>query len=209
MRMSEYLAEMRHAVEAVVAQLHGEQDKLATLRVELRRLTAQTEEGYRRADFLALNPDLDDEGLGTAIHWDTYFGADKERFHKVKEVETVADRVAAREFSVAALSGNLLQYGKQGLSIRFGKNREGCPDGRLVAGLPLHEVIWQARNQAIHWEEGVFQPRTAQCFEHLMKHADPIFARYKERSMAYEVVRLLGWRSVDDFSRDMKLFDAS
>ena len=69
-------------------------------------LTAATEDGYRRADFLALNPDLDDEGLGTAIHWDTYFGVDKDRYYKDKDAASTAERVTARKSSVAALSGN-------------------------------------------------------------------------------------------------------
>lgn len=206
MKLPQYLAEISHAVATVLGELHAENQHLARARAELASLTAATEDGYRRAEFLAMNPDLDDEGLGTAIHWDTYFGVDKDRYHKEKEAAQAAERVAARDFSVSALSGSLLQYAKQGLALEFGRQREGCPVGREIAGLPLHEVIWQARNQALHWEEGNFHPPTVRCFEHLAANVDPRFGEYRNRSMAYEVICLLGWKVSDDFIRDMSLF---
>jgi hypothetical protein len=52
-----------HAVETTVAEIHREHGALAQVRAELARLIAVTEDGYRRAETLALNPDLDDGGL--------------------------------------------------------------------------------------------------------------------------------------------------
>ncbi len=207
MKIPDYLNEIRHAVTTVISEIHGEIARLESLRQELAKLTAATEASYRRVEFFAMNPDLDDDFLGTAIYWDTYFGVDKDRFHKNVETEQAAQRVATHEFSVSALAGSLLQYGKQGISLCFGKKRVGCPDGRTVVGMPLHEVIWQARNQALHWEDGVFHPLTVTCFESLAANADPVFSQYKFRSLAYEIVVLLGWKSVDDFCRDMMLFN--
>jgi hypothetical protein len=144
MDIDRYTDEVRHAVSVIVAEIHREQGQQAELQQQLVVLTAATADGYRRVEFLTLNPDLDDDGLGTAIHWDTYFGVDKERFARDAELQAMAERVKAHEFSVAALAGNLLQYAKQGIALRFGKRRDGCPNGRLIAGLPLHEVIWHA-----------------------------------------------------------------
>ena len=206
MNLTDYLAEVEHAVATVIAEIHSEHEHLARLRIELAALTAATNDGYRRAEFLAQNPDLDDEGLGTAIHWDTYFGADKERHHKALAVDSTEEKIETRTFSVAALSGNLLQYAKQGLSLRYGKNRDGCPVGRELVGLTAHEIIWQGRNQAMHWEEGNPHPPVVRCFEHLAANADASFSEYRNRSMAYEVVNLLGWKTVVDFRRDMQLY---
>ncbi len=206
MKLPEYLAEISHAVATVLDEIHSEAEHLARTRSELTSLTAATEDGYRRAEFLAMNPELDDDGLGAAVHWDTYFGVDKDRYHKEKEVALAAERVAAREFSISALSGSLLHYAKQGLALQFGRQRDGCPVGRQIAGLPLHEVIWQARNQALHWEEGKFNPPTLRCFEYLAANVDPRFGEYCNRSMAYEVICLLGWKVPEDFIRDMALF---
>ena len=206
MNLHDYLAEIEHAVTTVISEIHAEHEHLARLRGELTMLTAATDDGYRRAEFLALNPDLDDEGLGTAIHWDTYCGPDKERHHKAEAVEATESKIAARGFSVAALSGNLLQYAKQGLSLRYGKHRNGCPVGRELVGLPVHEIIWQGRNQAMHWEEGDPHPPVVRCFEHLAANATATFSEYKDRSMAYSIVSLLGWRTFEDFKRDMLLY---
>lgn len=206
MHLTAYLAEVDHAVRTVILEIHAEHEHLASLRKELATLTAATDEGYRRADFFALNPDLDDEGLGTAIHWDTYFGPDKERYHKAEGVAVTEEKVLARRFSVAALGGNLLQYAKQGLSLRYGKKRDGCPVGRDLVGIPVHEIIWQGRNQALHWEEGEPHPPVVRCFDHLAANADPVFSEYRDRSMAYEIISLLGWKTADDFSRDMRLY---
>lgn len=206
MDINTYLAEIEHAAGMVISEIHADGEQLARLRLELVTLTAATDDGYRRAAFLALNPDLDDEGLGTAIHWDTYFGPDKERHHKAAEVLACEEKIAARSFSVAALSGNLLQYAKQGLSMRYGKKRDGCPVGREVVGLPVHEVVWQGRNQAMHWEEGEPHPPVSRCFDHLAANANPEFAKFRDQSMAYEIVLLLGWKTIDDFLRDMRLY---
>ncbi len=207
MKIPDYLTEIRHAVETVVAEIYREQDILATTRAELAALTAATDDGYRRAEFLAMNPDLDDDGLGTAIRWDTYFGVDKDRYYKNAEYEEVVQRVAARQFSIAALSGSLLQYGKQGISLHYGKKRSGCPDGRIVASIPLNEIIWQARNQALHWEDGSFHEPTTKCFEHLATNVDAVFAQFQDRSLAFEIIGLLGWNNAEAFFTDMKLFN--
>ncbi len=207
MKISNYLREVQHAVSVVIGEIHREQNQVAVLRGELSALTAATDDGYQRSNFLAMNPELDDDFLGTAIHWDTYFGVDKERFHKNVELDDGLSNIAAHEFSVAALSGSLLQYGKQGLSLRFGKHRAGCPDGRMIGGQALNEVIWQARNQALHWEDGTFSAAVVQCFDTLAMNVNAVFGQYRNRSMAFEVVELLGWRTVEDFSRDLMFFD--
>lgn len=206
MKIPDYLNEVEHAVTTVITEIHREIEQLKALRSDLSKLTDATGDNYRRVEFLAMNPDLDDDFLGTAIYWDTYFGVDKDRFHKNIETEIAAQRVAAHEFSISALSGSLLQFGKQGISLHFGKKRIGCPDGRILVGMPFHEVVWQARNQALHWEEGTFHPPTVTCFEALSK-TDPVFEQYKYRNLAYETVLLLDWRSLDDFRRDMMLLN--
>lgn len=206
MMITDYLKEVEHAVTTVITEIHRENDQLSALRSELAKFTAATDDGYHRVEFLAMNPDLDDEFLGTGIYWDTYFGVDKDRFHKGIEIQSAVKRVAAHEFSISTLSGCLLQFGKQGISLHFGRKRACCPDGRILFGMPLHEVIWQARNQALHWEDNSFRPPIEDCFQTLAK-SDPVFSQYKCRSLAYEIVLLLGWRSLDDFRRDLMLLN--
>jgi hypothetical protein len=206
-KIANYLIEIEHAVSTVIGEIYRESDQLAEIKQELVKLNAATEDGYRRVEFLAMNPELDDEGLGTAIHWDTYFGPDKERFHKQSDHDEIESRLNAHELSIAALSGSLLQYAKQGISLQYGNKRTGCPQGRVIAGIDLHDVIWQGRNQSIHWEDGSFHNPTENCFQTLAQNLDPIFNDYKNRNMAFAIVKALNWKSVDDFKNDMKLLD--
>ena len=207
MKISNYLIEIRHAVETVIGEIHREHKILETLQADLVPLTAATEDGYRRVEFLAMNPELDDDGLGTAIHWDTYFGPDKERYYKAAEVDDATQKLDAHMFSIAALAGSLLQFAKQGIALRYGIERKECPIGRIIAEMPLHEVIWQGRNQAIHWEEGGFRKSVERCFQQLTESASPMFGEYLIRNMAYEVVSILGWSTFDAFATDMMLLD--
>ena len=207
MKISDYLQEIQHAVETVIGEIHQEHQAVEALQAELALLAAATEEGYRRVEYLAMNPDLDDEGLGAAHYWDTYFGPDKKRFHKASEAEDATQKLDAHKLSIAALAGSLLQFGKQGIALQYGKERKGCPHGRMIADLSLHEVIWQGRNQAIHWEEGSFGNPVEICFGQLANYANPVFNEYKNRNMAYEVVGLLGWISFNEFAEDLKLLD--
>jgi hypothetical protein len=205
MQLSNYLAEVNEAVHTVMAGLKNENEHLKKLRSELDLLTHETAAGYETVAFLVNNLDFDDEGLATGIYWDTYFGPDKTRAQKMNEIQTVLDRISARNFSVTALAGSLLQIARQGISAQYGKTKTDCPLGRKIYGLPLHEIIWQGRNQALHWEEGKFHTPVNDCFEHLGTHADPVFKGFRERSMALEIIELLKWTTPEDFFRDMKL----
>lgn len=208
MQLSNYLAEVNEAVHTVMAGLKNENEHLEKLKAELASLNLEVATGYETVQFLVNNPELDDEGLATGIYWDTYFGADKASSQKANEVQSVVDRISARNFSVTALAGSLLQIARQGISAQYGKTKTGCPLGREIYGIPLHEIIWQGRNQALHWEEGKFHAPVNYCFEHLAIHANSVFKDFQERSMALEIIDLLKWATPDDFFRDMRLLSS-
>ena len=210
MRIRDYVGQIQHAVDTVIGILHIEHDRVEQARDEARRLTRATRAGYSQADAAsALASDFDDDPLfGTAIHWETYFGVDKERFHKEQAVASLGEVLLARELSLGALAGSLLQYGKQGIALQYGRKRTGCPGARIVGPASLSDLIWLGRNQALHWEDGKFNDDVEACFEKLAAF-DPAFAAYKTRSMGYEVVALLGWRTFAEFERDLLLLGGS
>lgn len=209
MRLRAYLPEIRHAVETVIADLHSEHDRVTDLRARVERLVAATQAGYAQSEAVAMNSELfdDDPMLATAIHWDTYFGVDKERYYKDAELRSLTDSLAAKELSTSALAGSLLQYAKQGISLQYGRQKTGCPAGRNIGSQAISEIIWQARNQALHWEDGSFSQSVQDCFLKLAAEVDPIFAGYTGRCFAFDVVGLLGWRSFADLERDLLLLD--
>lgn len=203
MTLTEYLNEMEYAVTRVIESLWHEHDEAARLRKEIDELRKVAADNYARAQSIQQNAeDTDDLMIGVGIHWDTYFGEDKEQYYKSKDLDVLEERLAAREFSYSSLAGTLLQYAKQGLSASFGKPAN-WPNGRLVSSQDLKTIILESRNQSEHWEEGNPFPKVEQCFNTLAAEKGPEFAQYKTKNLAFEVVSMLGWRSYADFKNDL------
>lgn len=103
--------------------------------------------------------------------------------------------------SAAALANALLQIAKQGIS----SVHEGAvsPVGRLIGTQNLSVVVWEARNQAMHWDSGEARKPMEACFVTLAREMDPKYGEYLKRSLAFDVVELLGWRTVDAFNADL------
>jgi len=203
MTLTEYLNEMEYAVTRVIESLWHERDEAAGLRKEIDELRKVAADNYARAQFIQQNAeDTDDLMIGVGIHWDTYFGEDKEQYYKSKDLGVLEERLAAREFSYSSLAGTLLQYAKQGLSASFGKPAN-WPNGRLVSSQDLKTIILESRNQSEHWEEGNPFPKVEQCFNTLAAEKGPEFAQYKTKNLAFEIVSMLDWHSYADFKNDL------
>lgn len=216
MKIKDYLSEIEPAVTTVIEEPHREERHVADLSHTLDQLTKATEEGYAEVEqinkmdeYLSSIPGYQDDDplLSTAIYWDTYFGVDKERHLTNKDLREAMLRLAAHDFARNALSGALLQFAKQGLSIRYGKSLSACPKGRPIGSQSITDVIWQGRNQAIHWEEGQFRSTTEATLKQLAKDFGPPYDQYASRSLAYEIVSVLGWQSFADFSKDLLALD--
>lgn len=203
-KMNKYLEEIEHAVVGALEILWADVEKLDEQRQKTAALTASTLRGYQQADFLSLNPDLDDEGLGTFTFYDTYFGPDKERSQSETAEEVLAERIATLEFSNGAMAGSILQYAKQAISIAH-HGLAGCPDGRAIGSQTVKTVIWQARNQAMHWDEGHLNASVVACFTALATDFAPVYLDYHSKSLAFEVVQLLDWRNLERFRADLEL----
>lgn len=198
MQMIECLTEIRHAAESIISLIWAEHEAAEESAAKLHRLRNETEAGYRQA--AALNDFDDDEGLATAIYWDTYFRPDKDRFHAAAALEKLQALWEIRAYSRSALSSSLLQFAKQGISIVHG---DRIMAGRIVEGRPLTEVIWEGRNQALHWEDGKPHARVISVFECLSQRHQ-MFADFKARNLAFDVVWLLGWRDWPSFEADLR-----
>jgi hypothetical protein len=202
MDMQTYLNEIEHAASVSINAVWNERIEAEALEERVSKLTAEMEEGYRRAAVFQECEDPDDVMLGVGIHWDTYFGADKERYHAQDDLNTVQAKLSVRQFSVDSLSASLLQFAKQGISIVHG-GLTNCPHGHAVGSQTIAAIIWQSRNHSLHWEGGSFRSPVATCFSALEAEVDPKFGQYTNRNMAFEVVELLGWRSFQEFSNDL------
>lgn len=203
MTLIDYLNEMEYAVTRVIDSLWHEHNEADALLKEIVALKKAAEDSYARAHFIQQNAeDADDLMLGVGIHWDTYFGGDKDQYHKSKDLESLEARLRTKEFSFSSLAGTLLQFAKQGLSVSFGKP-ENWPLGRSIGSQTLKTVILEARNQSEHWEEGAPRAPVERCFKSLAAEIGPQFGQYKTKNLAFEVVSILGWRSFTDFKSDL------
>jgi hypothetical protein len=200
--MTEYLKEIEHAGTETLRLVWSEQEQYEALEAKLAALGAEITDTHERVAWLQANPDFDDDLQSTAMHWESYFGPEKEAFHADAEKRSTEALIAARGFSTDAQSGNILQYAKQGISLVH-RGLNACPEGRHIGLLPMRNVIWQGRNQAIHWDEGRFTQSVRTVFEGLARDIDPKFSAFTSRNMAFEVVSLLGWRGFADFERDL------
>jgi hypothetical protein len=205
MRMGDYLLEVEYATTNLLAIIWKERERLRSLETDVASLTKRAEYNYRRAEFVSANAeDHDDVAMATGLYWDNYFGDDKERYYKNKDREKLIEEIAAHAFSVGSIAGSLLQYAKQGVSLCH-RGLVACPNGRGFGSQFLKDIIWQSRNQTMHWEEGRLSSQVRQCFETLAKEINVSFEDYQKRNMAIDVIDLLGWTDFAKFRDDMLL----
>lgn len=200
MDMKTWLAETQHAYGSLIPLVWEEQRHFDEALQRLTELDAATEEGYGRAQ-ASLNDFDDDEGLGTFNYWETYFGADKDRHHAAIATAERQQALEARAFARSSLASAVLQIAKQGISVVHGGLHAG-PNGREILGVHLKDLIWQARNQAMHWEDGKPHKAVIECFDKLAQ-ADSMFASYAERNLAFEVIMHLDWHDIAAFEADL------
>ena len=205
MDMKGFLSEIEFAVTVSLGAVWKERDRLQEVQAKVAALTPTVAHEYARAEAIAMNAeDADDVMLATGVHWDTYFGPDKDLYHRSAEAVELGELVSVHAFSCSAQSGSVLQYAKQGISLVHA-GPSACPNGRSIGSQSLKNVIWQGRNQAIHWEEGKLNSAVKSCFQTLAAEYDPTFADFLSRSLAFEIVGVLEWRDYAAFEADMLL----
>lgn len=208
----DFLKQSKYATEPVIDLIWGEKELLNNLQRDLTRLIAEAENGYRRAApnpaDTPFDPDFDgpdDVMARTGIYWDTYFGADRESYIVTEEIVKLDQSVELKKFSTQLLSSALLQIAKQGMSIVC-KGFDNSNDGRMIESLSVKNIVWQGRNQAMHYNEvkPLHLPVT-ECFNTLVKEHEGKFDNYQNDPKSFEIVDLLQWNSWESFENDMIL----
>ncbi len=203
MEIQAYLGEIEHAARQLLAGIWREDHEVSSLAERVTALAAAARAEYGAASAMGIDAETPDDVMqATGRYWDTYFGADKGLDAKSDELEQAQARLALHGFSRAALASALLQFAKQAISLAHG-GLQACPDGRPVGTQPIKAVIWQGRNQGIHWEDGHFTRSVDECCERLAHEVDAVFGNYRTRNVSFEVVSILGWRDWDSFRTDL------
>lgn len=149
MNMQTYVALMSYAVERIIETIwHESNVLLEAARQRLTNSTALTNQAYSDMRGTAEGAPEHDE------RWSRWSGEEKIRIYDLIHFQEQQELI---NFSIQASAASLLQYAKQGISIVFkvgGNTVKNLRGGRSFNGEPIANVIWQARNQALHWEAG-------------------------------------------------------
>jgi hypothetical protein len=197
-----YLVDTRHAVETLVKGAFEEEAHLAKISRKLESARKELESLHRQVEFSNLNPDLDDDGIGTSARWEAHFDTGPKTDRLAEQLTRLQKQVADKQFSAGVLAGGLLQIAKQGISDRHG-TLDACPAGRNVGSQGLKVVIWQGRNQSMHYEEGSLSASVLACFRVLFTEFGGDFDKPLTRNLALDIVKLLGWSDAKQFEVDL------
>ena len=176
MDIIEYLSETKYAVENILNLILHDREILNQYKSELRKLEEQLADKevlYR--DFLSKDISDDFSDAQVIQAYQRYYIYEEKTTDKKqliteinnlkKTIKSTNSQLVAREFSIKSLCGAVLQIAKQGLSICYGKE-ENCVGVKMIAGERLSNIIFQARNQSMHFEENLSN-KVISCFNNL------------------------------------------
>lgn len=203
--MHQYLTDTRYASQTLVETIYNEEIILSTLIIEYEKVAPIYE--YLYQDFRESDgaEDVDDAQLMNKFIKMARFNEREDVLGKHKQVNFLQDSIKYKQESISSLAMSLLQIAKQGISIVHG-TLPACPTGRMLNHESLKNIIWQARNQAIHYEEGNPHPPVRACFANLTndygQQFDITIAPVSNKSKM--VLDLLGWQTYTNYENDME-----
>jgi hypothetical protein len=207
--MKRYLQNIEHAVNKIFEAINHEKDELISL-------IQEREGALKEPEFLTKlgwDCDLQEDFDETRVMNFFYTAAEARKVlparlaeidHKIKKI---TDNISLHESSERILCGAILQFAKQGISL-IHQNLDNCPPGRKVGSQDLKDVIWQARNHAIHHEESPnHNKKVLDCFSILETDFGVKFSLqyHPGVNLSKEVIETLHWHGPVAFWEDMLL----
>jgi hypothetical protein len=198
-----YLTDTEYAAIKLFSLVWDEETRLARLQNTLD--AASQERAYAQSIMFA-GPPMTGFGEDTRPHFERKAREAGYRIGTLTaDIAQLDAAIGAKAFSLRALAGAVLQIAKQGLVIGCG-SLQACPPGRQVGPEVLKNVIWQGRNQAMHWEEGNYTAPVVACFQKLEQTFGGGFKLdvTPRQSLAQSILRLLGWSEYGAYVSDMQ-----
>ncbi len=201
--MHQYLQDTAFAAQSLFRLATDEANQLKDFTEKLPPLEQQLK--VHQWDFQTsdLNEDFSDAYVMAAYGRAAKAGQEVERL-KVHVAELQAS-VGTRQHSIQAIAGSILQVAKQGISLVHG-GLAAAPSGRMLGSLAIRDIIWQARNQSMHYEEGTYKKALADLFSTLETEQGPQFSLtiHAKQNRAKQVLDALGWSNYDSYLQDMQ-----
>lgn len=201
--MHQYIIDTEFAAKNLIQLATGEENKLKELKEQLSAVEARLR--IHRWDFESsdLNEDFSDAYVMAAFTRMANAAQQTEALQTQLAVLQVS--IGTHQQAIQAIASSILLIAKQGISIVHG-GLGAAPEGRKIGTASLKEVIWQARNQANHYEEGKFNKHVTDLFLTLEREQGAQFslATHANQSRAKQVITLLGWSSYATYVNDMQ-----
>lgn len=114
-----------------------------------------------------------------------------------------------------SISQALLQIAKQGISSEHCKNKYDCSTNLANIGKQINnkfnvsilDIIWEGRNQSIHYEEANPHSNVRTCFNQLLLDSDikcqSLVGYDLGQNKAYEIVKILDWTDISNYEQDL------
>lgn len=200
--MNSYLKATEHAVEELMRLIYEDSKIWEDLHNQLSKLVMKNEINSLSFE----RNELGDMKL-TKDHPQHILDKSEIFENAINEIEELETQMEAKEHSIAVLSGAVLQIARQGLSSVHGeKALDKIPDIINIDGVPIQNIIWYGRNQALHFEESKPHPKTKDMFDILeyTYGTDIDLEDNKKKCLAKKILDILNWKTYDDYLKDMK-----
>ncbi|MFC4260274.1 hypothetical protein ACFOZ5_14725 [Marinobacter lacisalsi] len=198
-----YLYDTEYAARNLIDLAMGEERQIDKLWSRLEQVDARLK-AYRW-DFHTsdMHEDFSDHYVMAAFH--RMAETNQEANAVRSEIDSLHASIEAKQQAVQSICGALLQVAKQGISLVHG-SKLAAPVGRAIGDSHLRDVIWAGRNQAIHYEDGVFNDSVTSIFSHLEESFGTDFSlgAHPNLSRAAQIVKLLGWTEYNQYESDMR-----
>lgn len=207
--MSHYIQDTSYAVGEIIDLIYREHRTID----DYQKRCANIREYLKGRCDLFVAAEFDDEGIPGGIQ-QAYINLVKAKERAEPEIARYENEIRDLEVSIQtksavalpALATTILQIAKQGITIVQGE-LASCPDGRAIGGQRLKNVIWQGRNQAMHYDDPAsYRPPMIQCFQQLRQDFGPQFDLHARpgENLALDVIELLGWSEYDAYEHDLR-----
>lgn len=201
--MNQYLRETEFASKNLFKLATFEEGELAVLREKL--MSAEKE--FDANHILFRNSDLHEDYPDSFVMnaYSRAMEAGSKVMSLKPKVKALRARVSSHQTAVQAIAAAILQIAKQGISLEYGR-RSAAPPGRALGSLYLRDIIWQGRNQSMHYDDDKPKEPVLILFKTLTQQYGEQFslAKYAKQSRAKQILDVLGWNSYESYMHDMQ-----
>ncbi len=200
--MNQYLIDTDYAVRKLIEIITAEEIEITRIQLLSEEKKPKLEFLYKRFRDSEWNDDVEIKQQSNFVDWAM---EQKEFTDLQEEIMLLESSNNTKKDSIGALCGALLQIAKQGISKVYG-NLVKCPDGRIIGTEKLKNVIWQGRNQSLHYEEGSFKEPVQNCFANLTISSGDQFSLtlYPQENLAHSIIKIIGWKEYLKYIADMQ-----